>query len=404
MLQSSVPLRVPTRSDQIQFDQSRLNILDRSRKSRLPWRGQFSPELVEYLLETVCPDAHVVLDPFCGSGTVLFEASQRGGLGLGAEVNPAAWHLACLACLSSLSPLERRSLKSQLAELRANLKKSDDLLSASSTNLDILRLVEARETPLSLRQSITSAILLGMGDKPSLSDDLMAKGLLCVESLLGEIETHPGSAECYLADARALPIDNANVDAVITSPPYINVFNYHQNYRPAAELLGWHPLEAARSEIGANRKHRQNRFLTVIQYCLDMAQVFDELTRVCKKGALIVFVVGRESNVLGAAFRNGDMLEQIMDINPGIALRQRTERSFMNRYGQEIFEDIIIGQCIEQGITDLDPVRSIAAASMTDALPLVPEKNRAMLESALFSSARVLPSPLLAISKPDFIN
>ena len=51
-------------TDEPQLQQSRLDIIDRSRTSRLPWRGQFSPELIEYLLETVCPNASVVFDPF----------------------------------------------------------------------------------------------------------------------------------------------------------------------------------------------------------------------------------------------------------------------------------------------------------------------------------------------------
>lgn len=109
-------------------------------------------------------------------------------------------------------------------------------------------------------------------------------------------------AECYLMDARQMSIAADTIDAIITSPPYINVFNYHQNYRAATELLGWHPLEAARSEIGANRKHRMNRFLTVVQYCLDMSQCIDDMARTLRTGAPLVIVLGRESKVLGAPF------------------------------------------------------------------------------------------------------
>ena len=69
-------------------------------------------------------------------------------------------------------------------------------------------------------------------------------------------------------------INNDSIDFVITSPPYINVFNYHQNYRKSVEATGFNVLEVARSEIGSNRKFRSNRFLTVIQYALDIYQVF----------------------------------------------------------------------------------------------------------------------------------
>ena len=75
------------------------------------------------------------------------------------------------------------------------------------------------------------------------------------------------------------------IDFVITSHPYINVFNYHQQYRASAEALG---LEDSGSGESGNRllsENRQNRFLTVIQYCLDMYEVFVELARVGKRAS-----------------------------------------------------------------------------------------------------------------------
>ena len=47
------------------------------------------------------------------------------------------------------------------------------------------------------------------------------------------------------------------------------MFNYHQKYRRSVEALDCNILAIARSEIGSNRQNRGNRFLTVIQYCLD---------------------------------------------------------------------------------------------------------------------------------------
>lgn len=39
--------------------------------------------------------------------------------------------------------------------------------------------------------------------------------------------------------------------------------------------------------------------MTVIQYCIDMALSFKEVIRTCRDGARMIYVVGRESNVLG---------------------------------------------------------------------------------------------------------
>ncbi|MEP9412025.1 MAG: hypothetical protein HRF42_11640 [Candidatus Brocadia sp.] len=51
-----------------------------------------------------------------------------------------------------------------------------------------------------------------------------------------------------------------SADLIITIPPYINVFNYHRNYRSIMDILGFDILKVAASEIGSNRKNRGNRF------------------------------------------------------------------------------------------------------------------------------------------------
>jgi len=96
--------------------------------------------------------------------------------------------------------------------------------------------------------------------------------------------------DIFHTDARQVPCPPSSVDLVITSPPYINVFNYHQPYRKSIESLNWNVLQVAKSEIGSNRKPRSNRFLTVIQFCLDIAQTLHELARVCRANGGLIFV------------------------------------------------------------------------------------------------------------------
>lgn len=59
------------------IDQDRLDVSVKTRTSVLPWRGQFSPQLIDYLIETNSPNAKMIIDPFCGSGTVLYEAAAH---------------------------------------------------------------------------------------------------------------------------------------------------------------------------------------------------------------------------------------------------------------------------------------------------------------------------------------
>ena len=375
------------------MENARLNLSARARTSRLPWRGQFSPELVEYLIDTICPDAATILDPFCGSGTVLFEAAARGAHGIGTEVNPAAWQLAAMACLTKIGSHELDRLQSEFQEAAGSLivamKRS---LSPQHQEQFLTSIREAHDP--ALKKCLSTSLLLAMGDKADVKVVSVERAAATVLNLLGEMKSYRGSADCHLADARAIPAETGTIDAVITSPPYINVFNYHQNYRPAAELLGWEPLAAARSEFGSNRKHRQNRFLTVVQYCLDMAEALDEIARVCRPGAPVVVVVGRESNVLGTKFHNSELLISLFQHSPAFQFHQSNERVFMNRFGQEIYEDVLVATALDNQRIDPEFTRALGATTLKAALNKVPEKSKDSLQEASRLAHTVKPSPI----------
>ncbi|GAA6616259.1 DNA methyltransferase [Scytonema sp. NUACC26] len=54
--------------------QESLDIVEKTRANLFTWRGQFSPQLIEVILNSYCLSNSVILDPFAGSGTVLLEA------------------------------------------------------------------------------------------------------------------------------------------------------------------------------------------------------------------------------------------------------------------------------------------------------------------------------------------
>lgn len=381
------------------LDQGRLDISSRSRTSRLPWRGQFSPEFIEYVIDEICPDADVIYDPFCGSGTVLFEALQRSKSAFGAEVNPAAWHLAALSSFADLGPADQAKIVSEIRRY-ATAASSSGMLFEQEAPAILDGLSDDASHPF-LRLALAAVVLVGMGNGTRLDSAAIARGSFAILSVLAEIAEARGRAGCLLADARHTLLPPSSVDAVITSPPYINVFNYHQNYRPAAELLGWQPLQAAASEIGANRKHRQNRFLTVTQYVLDMAECLAETARVMKVGSPLTIVLGRTSNVLGASFKNGEIIASVIDCIGAFGALHKAERSFTNRFGERIYEDIIIAQRgLEEPNVSTDRLRQIGVRALMNAREMVPEKNRAVLHEAIDKAMTVQSSPLLAISIP----
>ena len=174
--------------------------------------------------------------------------------------------------------------------------------------------------------------------------------------------------EIYHADARSIPLPDRCIDLVITSPPYINVFNYHQNNRPAMELMGWDLLHVAKSEIGSNRKNRQNRFLTVVQYILDMLDALREMKRLLKPEGRAIIVVGRESNVRGVRFKNGLLVAALAIGGVGFHLIMRQERKFINKFGEAIYEDILhLVPTSKNTIVGDDFATTLAAWSLTEA-------------------------------------
>src|SRR5581483_9348070 len=90
--------------------QENLDLANKFRTSLFPWRGQFSPELIELFLEEYSQKDTVVLDPFVGSGTILFEASAKGLTCYGAEINPSAIEMAKSAHFTNIPGSERKEV------------------------------------------------------------------------------------------------------------------------------------------------------------------------------------------------------------------------------------------------------------------------------------------------------
>ncbi|WP_373350754.1 DNA methyltransferase [Acinetobacter bereziniae] len=369
------------------LDPQKLNIVDKVRTSRFAWRGQFSPELIEYLLDTFFKEAKTIYDPFSGSGTVLFEASLKGKTSFGSEINPAAW------CLSSTIHLNRLSEN----EIKNIIKQIDSLFFLARTAEEVVDLVKMSGDD-NLKCATTAILLSATGNSTDIDLNKFLKAKDGFIQFLTEIHQYKGLAYSNLEDSRETKLQSNSIEGVITSPPYINVFNYHQNYRSIMEKLGWSPLNAAKSEIGANRKFRQNRFLTVIQYAQDLGQTLNELARVMKDNTLGVMVVGRESKVLGESFNNSEILTQLFIAHRSFTFISSTERVFMNKFGQSIYEDLIVFRKADIYMTlDTERTKQIGLSFLKAKLSQAKPENFELLSQAVSKGENLQPSPLFEI-------
>jgi len=378
-----------------------LNVTHKTRTNLFAWRGQFTPQLVESLLSTYTTPNSTILDPFAGSGTVLLEAGRLGFSALGAEINPAAVLLAKTYELINLKQNVRRSIiESAEATLSKYVPDPLPLFNGNQNTIltkerytEIVNVVAIPEVKLLLE---TFGIIIDFAREKADTSSLWTIWER-FKSLIKNLPESDKPIQVNLGDARALSCTDNSIDFVLTSPPYINVFNYHQYYRASAEILGWQPLNAARSEIGSNRKFRQNRFLTVIQYCLDMSATLYELQRVCHAQARIIFVVGRESNVRKTPFFNSEIISRLATDALRFKQDLRQERVFSNKFGQAIYEDILHLTLSnhDSGLPDIMPiVRSIAKDVLEDARQRVPTEAHLDLENAIEQVKQIEMSPL----------
>lgn len=325
--------------------QERLDLANKTRSNIFPWRGQFSPELVELLLSSYTNADGLILDPFAGVGTTLLEAGRKNLPCLGTEINPAALVMAETMMFTHKSiGLRRAVLRTARRHLSDKLPEDLPLLSkepfdfSPEEGLKELSRQHQRSHALNNIFSNTLIRFLASKDRRASSDAFRAFDQHA-QLILNLPHT---SADCRVehCDARKVPLEPHTVSLVLTSPPYINVFNYHQNNRPSMELLGWNLLTVAKSEFGSNRKNRGNRFLTIVQYCLDMTAALLEMQRVLTHNGRAIIIVGRESNVRGVSFRNGAIVMGLAS-NCGFQIPFRQERKFKNKFGDVIYEDIL---------------------------------------------------------------
>ncbi len=393
--------------DRTSLSQGSLNIEKRVRTNPLPWAGQFSPQLVEELLRAFSPDAGLVLDPFVGSGTLLGEAVGIRLAACGCDVNPAAVILARTYELANVEASRRatviRNLASRLYD-RIGPPQGPLFVDKTTRSLDQdtleISLVDLwRESPPG-PEKILAATLVILCDfhRKGLDADRVHSVWWRLNQIVGALRESDQPVTVHHADARTLPVETGSVDLVLTSPPYINVHNYHQQFRRSVEALSWNVLTVARSEIGSNRQNRGNRFLTVIQYSLDMMLALREMARVTRLGGRLILVLGRVSSVRGVQFFNGELVTELAVQGAGLLMEKRQERVFQNRYGADIYEDILhfrTTQDLPDKTWSLGRARRVAGEMLSAACRVAPHKEQVAIADSIERLDGVSPSPLL---------
>lgn len=372
--------------------QDLLNINKKTRSNLFKWNGQFSPQFIEALLINYSKNGDTVLDPFSGSGTVLYEASKLNLKAIGCDINPSACKISNIYKISNLDTNYRKSVVEKFSssmDAILNELSDDNLSDYSSKIIDIID-----STDEYLKIIIEGYLILSDTHPYNKSKKNLYKLLHEYIQVVIDLPFNSNKVQCYQADCRELPLEDSTVNLVITSPPYINVFNYHQQYRKNVEALGYDILKIAKSEIGSNRKFRSNRFFTVFQYIFDISKCLEEISRVSNEDARIIFIVGKVSSVLGMTINNGEIVKDIA-IAMGFTIPFIQERSFKNRFGKVITEEIINIKNTKTFVHTLLKLEEIGKSHLSRALKDSEGGNvNELIMKAIYNSENIPLSPV----------
>lgn len=388
--------------------QDKLDVNTKKRANLFNWRGQFTPEFVEYIIETFnCTSDSVVLDPFAGSGTVLIESALKGISSVGFEINPAAFQMANFYKYTSLDLKDRQnlvmSIESKLAPALDQLNcqplyiDSKDYRNSYKNLIGFAKYIKSEcsenELPYFMNMLFNSE-----KDKKLTLKDSISKSFSYFRNALYGLPYTNADITVHHQDARkAGELYENQVDLILTSPPYINVFNYHQNYRAVTESFDYNILKVAHSEFGSNRKNRGNRLLTVIQYCVDMEESLFSFWKSLKPNGKMVMVVGRESNVRKTPFYNSEIVLELINEMDCFDLIDKSERAFVNKFGKRIVEDIIIVEKKTNIKPKIEIAKSVAKKHLVNAQAMAPKEVEDDFIDAINRIDKVIASPIFNI-------
>jgi len=341
-------------------------------KSVHPFPARMAPSVALESLMALNPGS-IVLDPMAGSGTVLRQAAELGHNAIGYDLDPLAVLMArvwttpvndatvdlmyqelkavahgttdCWPALnfdaetadfirywfgpSQIQSLSRLALAIKVLSKRYRAEKKRAAIDILKLNLS--KIIVTKEQVASLARDTSHSRPHKVADKSTYNVfEGYERSLRTMRERL--IAFPPkGHVTATRGDARSLSdVCPNSIDAVITSPPYLNAIDYLRGHRMSLVWLGWSiaQLRSIRSNsIGAERgpNHEEGneaiepiisamlgkgilpprRLRMVQRYAGDLYDMIAEIARVLKTGGIATFVVGN-SCLKGVFIKNAE--------------------------------------------------------------------------------------------------
>jgi hypothetical protein len=333
-----------------------------------PYLGKYIPQLVEELFRRHVPPRGRVLDPFAGSGTTLVQALESGLDSTGVDIASFNCLLMGVKTREHNPFVLERELRDALARfergegsagrptpyLRAWFAPAarDDLLrfrslAADYESADVLRVILARAARSA---RLTTHFDLDFPREPQTgpywchkhkrecrpierADHFVRRYTLDTLARLKEFAHVRKRRDAVVLHGDAREVELAGTfDAVVTSPPYPGLIDYHEQHRYAYELLGLDDLRER--EIGSAARGTSRAALTA--YRDGIVGVLAACRETLKRRGRVVIVVNDRR----------DLYPEILE-GAGLVLEQRYQRHVNRRTGRragEYFEDVLVAR------------------------------------------------------------
>lgn len=285
-----------------------------------PYRGKISAVDASMIISQL-DKGKTLLDPFCGSGTIIYEGKKLGLNTIGIDANPIA-----VALTNGKINIDK-SLLEYYSELEYLIEKSEGFdtddckcdysrtLFHKNTIAQVIKLSKLYETMTPyMKACFLGTICLaarGCNDYKWTSSTVgkniePKRDINFYEKLHAKLKKHyypiePGS-KIYYYDSRNLSniIPDESIDYVFSSPPYFDCLDYTMYYaRFVYDILGIDRIAVKNTLI-------QN----FSNYEEDMKIVLNQLYKVCKDGARVIFVVG-DKKVHNKVINGGEFFNSI---------------------------------------------------------------------------------------------
>lgn len=332
-----------------------------------PYMGKFVPQLVEIFLRKFRPKT--ICDPFCGSGTTLVEANALGIPAVGADIS----EFNCLLSKVKTDHYDLFKLKHELKEVLARTTLSiktakkkpettseylkqwfnpnalNELLTYKSLiqdyqYSDVMKIVLSR----SARSSrLTTHFDLDFPKKPQTMPyycykhrrtckpttnalDFLSRYTEDTTKRIKEFSRIQTEAPVEIIHGDSRLVKFPKIDAVITSPPYAGLIDYHDQHRYAFELLQLDSNE--KFEIGPAKNGKSKRALE--EYTKDITAVFLNIHSALSDDGIIVVVVHDKQEIYENIAKKA-----------GYCVEERVVRNVNRRTGRrskDFFEEVYV--------------------------------------------------------------